>query len=235
MIFLKGEVYSQIITLQLHFPSYFFSSAVPNAFPSFSFFLFCLCFSNLWCSAEDKSPEELSTLASRLERWHIAHIFFIHFQKYLCDIFFFCMDYCTCLAEQHPSLYARQPHKDILPSVPAETSHRNILLQKRIPCSEQLWTILVAVSKSLQSSCSGNVLLYNRLGRDLKQEASKYFRVRFKSQAEPPHNTILGQSSLSESYLIFSLFLICLYVLAHQKKKKRLFFNSSCIQALSPR
>lgn len=157
------------------------------------------------------------------------------FSKISVRYFFFCMDYCTCLAEQHPSLYARQPHKDILPSVPAETSHRNILLQKRIPCSEQLWTILVAVSKSLQSSCSGNVLLYNRLGRDLKQEASKYFRVRFKSQAEPPHNTILGQSSLSESYLIFSLFLICLYVLAHQKKKKRLFFNSSCIQALSPR
>lgn len=146
--------------------------------------------------------------------------------------YFFCIDYCTFLAEQHPSLYPRQPHKDILPSVPDETSHRKILLQKRIPCSEQLWTILVAVSKSLQSSCSGNVLLYNRLGRDLKQEASKYFRVWFKSQAEPPNNIVLGHSSLSESYLIFSLFLICLYVLAH---KKRLFFNSSCIQALSPR
>lgn len=49
----------------------------------------------------------------------------------------FCMNYSMCLAE-HPSLYPGQLHKDILPSVPAETSHRKSLLQKSIPCSEQL-------------------------------------------------------------------------------------------------
>jgi len=66
-------------------------SHLPLLFPLsflFSFFSCCLCCSNLWCSAEDKSPEQLNTLAPRLERWHIAHIFFIHFQKYLCDGFF---------------------------------------------------------------------------------------------------------------------------------------------------
>lgn len=150
--------------------------------PLSSFSLFCFCYSNLWCSAEDKSPEQLRTLAPRLEQWHIAHIFFIHFQKYPCDGFF-CMNYCTCLAEQHSSLYPGQLHRHILPSVPAETSHRKRLLQKSIPCSEQLWTILVTVSKSLKRS-SGNVLLYNRLGPDTKQKASTNFRVWFKSQTE---------------------------------------------------
>lgn len=202
-------------------------------FPPFLFS--CFAFAFLIYDVLQKTKAQKNSV-----HWHhawkgdILHIYFSYIFKNICDFFFLHGLLCV-FGRATPSLYARQPHKDILPSVPAETSHRNLLLQKTIPCSEQLWTILVAVSKSLQSSCSGNVLLYNRLGRDLKQEASKYFRVWFKSQAEPPHSTILGQSSLSESYLIFSLFLICLYVLAHQKKKKRLFFNSSCIQALSPR
>lgn len=145
--------------------------------------LFCLCCSNSWCSAEDKSPEELSTLAPLLEKRHIAHIFFIRFQKYPCDGF--CAWISACLAEQHPCLHPGQPHKDILPSAPAEASHRTRLLQKSIPCSEQLWTILVAVSKCLERS-SGNVLLYNTVGPGMQQKASRDVRAWFKPQAAPP-------------------------------------------------
>lgn len=104
---------------------------------------------------------------------------------------FLCMNYWACLAEQHPCLHPGQLHKDILPPAPAEASHRKRLLQESIPCSEQLWTILVTASKCLRRS-SGNVLLYNRLGPDMQQKASVDIRARFKSQAEPPDNTFHG-------------------------------------------
>lgn len=99
------------------------------------------------------------------------------------------MNYCTRLAEQHPSLYPGQPHKDILPSVPAETSHSKRLLQKSIPCAERLSAILVTVSTSWRSG-SENVLLYNGLGPAAKQKAST--DLRYGSKHERSHQTILS-------------------------------------------
>lgn len=135
-------------------------------FPSFlpSFFLFCLCYSNLWCSAEDKSPE-LSTLAQRLERWHIAHIFFMFFKISMQWGFFFLHEFLYVFGRETPSLY----HTKIFCFQFLLQLPRKRLLQKRIPCSEQFWNILLIVSKSLKS---GNALHYNRLGPDLKQEAN---------------------------------------------------------------
>lgn len=164
--------------------------------PCFSSFLFlifslfsprCFAFAVLIRGVLQKTKAQKSSVC-----WHhawksdILHIYFSYIFKNIHVLGFVHELLCVFgRAASLPSSWAAtQGHS-------AEASHWKKLLQKSIPCLEQLWTILVTVSKCLKSS-SGNVLLYNRVGPGMQQKASRDTRAWFKSQAVPPNNTFHG-------------------------------------------
>lgn len=168
------------------------NSLLPFLFPP-SFLFSCFAFAVLIYDVLQKTKAQKNSV-----HWHhawkgdILHIYFSYIFKNIHAKGFFFFAWITVHVWQSNTSpfilgnYSRTFCLQFLLKLPTERKR----LQKSIPCSEQLWTILVTDSKGLKRS-SGNVLLYNRLGPNMKQKASMDFRVWFTSQADQPNNTIL--------------------------------------------
>lgn len=153
---MNSGIYTVMVERKITF-SHYFPSFLPSS---------CFVFAILIYDVLQKTKAQNSVHWHNAWKGDILHIYFSCFLKYPCnEVLFFLHEFLYVFGRETPSLY----HTKIFCFQFLLQLPRKRLLQKRIPCSEQFWNILLIVSKSLKS---GNALHYNRLGPDLKQEAN---------------------------------------------------------------